>query len=126
MSLSACMRHCIFLGKECISITTKYIYICISPRCTHHSSVTNSVLHSCVAGSFFKKKICLEKISFPSTSHCHSHTAQGWNNRTPISHERRNVRLLVLPGSLCIFTEMTESSYFSLISTAVEFTCKGE
>jgi len=26
-------------------------------------------------------------------------TAQGWNNRTPISHERVDSRFLVLPGS---------------------------
>jgi len=35
-------------------------------------------------------------------------TAQGWNNRTPISHERVDSRFLVLPGSESTITEITE------------------
>jgi len=34
--------------------------------------------------------------------------AQGWNNRTPISHERVDSRFLVLPGSESTITEITE------------------
>ena len=43
---------------------------------------------------------------------CHSHvghlSAQGWRNRTPISHERVDSRFFALPGSESIFTEITE------------------
>jgi len=35
-------------------------------------------------------------------------TAQGWNNRTPISHERVDSRFLVLPGSESTITQITE------------------
>ena len=34
--------------------------------------------------------------------------AQEWTNRTLAVHERVNSRFLVLPGSLSIFTEITE------------------
>ena len=36
------------------------------------------------------------------------HTAQGLNNRTPISHEQVDSRFLVLPGSKSTIAEITE------------------
>ena len=41
-------------------------------------------------------------------------SAQGWRNRTLIGHERAIVHF-VLPGSLLSLTEITESTYVSLI-----------
>jgi len=35
-------------------------------------------------------------------------SAQGWNNRTLISHERVDSQFLVLPGSESTITEITE------------------
>ena len=49
---------------------------------------------------------------------------QGWRNRTLISHERVDSRILVLSGCESIFTEITEYICFSLISTEVEFKYK--
>ena len=53
-------------------------------------------------------------------------SAQGWNNRTLISHERVDSRFFVLPGSESIFAKITEYIYFSLILTAVEFRYKSD
>jgi len=54
----------------------------------------------------------LSEISLPGSEHNKSwvgtHTAQGWSNRTLISHERVDSRFLVLPASKFIFTEITQ------------------
>ena len=42
----------------------------------------------------------------------HFFLAQGWTNRTLSVHERVDSRFLVLPGSLCIFTQITGHKYF--------------
>ena len=46
---------------------------------------------------------------------CLFNIAQEWTDRTLISHERTSVHFLVLPGSLLLFTEITEYTYISLI-----------
>ena len=54
----------------------------------------------------------------------HAFAAQGWRNHTLISHERVDSRILVLPGSESISTEITAYIFLSLILTAVEFRYK--
>jgi len=50
-------------------------------------------------GWFFLFQICWHLVLF---------SAQGWNNRTPISHEQVDSRFLVLPGSESTINEITE------------------
>ena len=53
-------------------------------------------------------------------------SAQGWTNRTLAVHERVDSRFLVLPGSGCIFTEITEYKYFSPSKPSRKFKYKSE
>jgi len=69
-------------------------------------SVVNQRFSQTIDRLFSKKKRENLPAKDPST--------QGWRNCTLIGHERRNIRFLVLPGSLSVFTEITEYTYFSL------------
>jgi len=59
----------------------------------------------------FWKKISADQIH----SSGDGKSALGWRNCTLIGHERASVHFLVLPGSLLSLTEITESTYVSLI-----------
>jgi len=113
VSCDSSMRHesmrmsCCMIQWECLLQRDLTILI---PQYEHFS--TETLLKE---GSFAKRD--------------NSRTAQEWNNRTLVGHERVDFRIFVLAGSKSTFTEITEITeymYFSLIWTPVEFEYKND